>query len=255
MSAPLAVGRRSSRLESGRDLCEQLGALDSTLYAASRFLEKLSGGRAGLIKYRVVAQPVPRIARGTLRADPNAPVEFAAPDSPLAKHFPRLPEVIRQRYASGAVCLAAEVRGRFAGFLSPQRSSYEKDEVRCRYGLDGPGRGVWDLDVCVEPPYRLRRTMARLWQAAGEHLTSRGVQWSFSRISAINAASLGAHARLGLVKCRTVTFLLVGPLQLALLPQFPFVHASVRDCQRPTIRLRSPRGDATSSAHRLLPRA
>jgi hypothetical protein len=254
MTAKGASTERSSWLQGWRQQFTKLGPSDALLYATSRALEKISRGHARLIKYHLVAQPIPGSAGGALRADANSPVGFAGPASPLVAHFPRPAQVIRQRYESGAICLAAELRGRFAGFLWLRRDGYEEDEVRCSYLLAEPDRSVWDFDVYVEPRYRLGRTMARLWQAADRHLTSQGVRWSFSRISAFNASSLAAHQRLGLVKCHTATFLRVGPLQLALLPQLPFLHASFRDRQRPTIRLYPPRVDAGSPLYRPQPR-
>jgi hypothetical protein len=254
MSGLPGPGPRSTRLEGWRRVFAELGPLDASLYLASRILDKFSGGRIRLIKYHVVAQPVPGTGGGVLRPDRNTRIDFAAPDSPLCVHFPRPPHVIGQRYASGAVCIAAESGGRFAGFLWLRRSGYDEDEVRCRYVLDDPERSVWDFDVYVEPSFRLGRTMARLWQAADRHLVAQGVQWSFSRISAFNASSLGAHARLGLVRCHTATFLLVGQSQLAFVPQWPFVHASLRDSQRPTIRLRAPGRDDTARKFRPLAR-
>lgn len=243
----------SKKLQSWRTLFAQMGALDGLLYAASRAVDKIGCGRVRLIRYHLVAQPVPGAARGTLGPDPNAPVAVATRDSPLVTHFPRPAAVIQRRYESGALCFAAEVRGNFAGFLWLRRNGYEEDEVRCTYVLDEPQRSAWDFDVYVEPSCRLGRTMARLWQAADLHLTAQGVQSNFSRISAFNAPSLAAHARLGLVKCHSTTFLLFGPLQLALLPRPPFVHLSFSDRQRPTIQLRPPEHGSRSSMCRPMP--
>ena len=78
-------------------------------------------------------------------------------------------------------------------------------------------------------------------QAVDAHLAEQGIQWSFSRISAFNAASTGAHARLGTVDCGSATFLCVGALQLALLTTPPFVHLSFSNRQRPSMRLAPPR--------------
>lgn len=218
-----------------------LGFGNGLLYLVSRALMRASAGSVRLLRYRFVAQPIGADALGTLRADPHTVVQSSGSDSTLVAAFPRPPHVIARRYASGAECFTAEVRGSFAGFIWFQRGAYDEDEVRCRYVLDDPQRSVWDFDVHVEPPFRLGRTLARLWHAVDAHLAAQGVQWSFSRISAFNAASMAAHARLGTVDCGSATFVCIGPLQLSLLSIRPFVHLSLSCRQCPAIRLAPPR--------------
>ncbi|HET9977953.1 MAG TPA: hypothetical protein VFQ20_10980 [Burkholderiaceae bacterium] len=218
-----------------------LGVGNGVLYLASRVLVRASAGTVRLLRYRIVAQPIGNAALGGLRADSRTVVRPCAVDSPLVAAFPRPPQVIARRYANGAECFTAVVRDTFAGFIWFQRGAYDEDEVRCRYVLDDARRSVWDFDVHVESPYRLGRTLARLWQAVDAHLATQGVQWSFSRISAFNAASIAAHARLGIVDCGSATFLCIGPLQLSLLSMRPFMHLSWSSRQRPSIRLSPPR--------------
>jgi hypothetical protein len=238
MPPPAAVFDAWSKL---RRTLATLGLGNGLLYQASHLLVRASAGSVRLLRYRIVAQPIGNTALGSLRADSRTVVRPSAIDSPLVAAFPRPPQVIAQRYAGGAECFTAVVRDTFAGFLWFQRGAYDEDEVRCRYVLDDPRRSVWDFDVHVEPPYRFGRTLARLWQAVDAHLAAQGVQWSFSRISAFNAASIAAHGRLGTVDCGSATFLCVGPLQLSLLSMRPFVHLSWSSRQRPSIRLPLPR--------------
>ena len=218
-----------------------LGIGNGLLYQASQFLVRASGGSVRLLRYRIVAQPIGNAALGALRADSQTVVRPTAIDSPLVAAFPRPAQVIAQRYAGGAECFTAVVRGAFAGYIWFQREAYEEDEVRCRYVIADPQHGVWDFDVHIEPPYRLGRTLARLWHAVDTHLSAQGVQWSFSRISAFNAASIAAHARLGAVNCGSATFLCIGALQISLLSMRPFVHLSLSSGQRPSLRLLPPR--------------
>lgn len=218
-----------------------LGIGNGLLYQASRALARASAGSVRLLRYRIVAQPIGNAALGALRADSQTLVRPCTIDSPLVAAFPRPPQVIAKRYADGAECFTAVVRDAFAGFIWFQRVAYDEDEVRCRYVLADPQHSVWDFDVHVEPPYRLGRTLARLWQAVDAHLAAQGVLWSFSRISAFNAASIAAHARLGTVDCGSATFLCIGPLQISLLSMRPFVHLSLSNRQRPSMRLSPPR--------------
>lgn len=216
-----------------------MGAWDGALYLSSRVLAQLSGGRVRLIKYYIVAQPV--AAAPPLRNDPNTVLRFAGADDPLVGCFPRPPEVIARRYRHGSRCLAALVKGEFAGFLWWQHGAYEEDEVRCLYVLADPEHSVWDYDVHVEPHFRLGRTLARLWQTANEHLQAQGIGWSFSRISAFNPASLRSHARLGMRPHQCATFLAIGRLQLSWFGSPPFFHLSLSPRSTPTLRLVAPR--------------
>jgi hypothetical protein len=223
-----------------RALCAQLGTTEAVLYVIDRVLDKASGGRARLVRYRIVAQPIGRAGAPRLRADPSTELALAPPDSPLLQHFPRPAAVIRQRYAAGGQCLGAVVKGEFAGYIWWQHQRYEEDEVRCTFVLAAPDRCVWDYDVYVVPRFRLGRTMARLWQAVDEHLAAQGIAWTLSRISTFNPGSLSSHARLGTETCAHATFLVLGRLQLAFLGQRPFLHLSWRDDQRPQLRLGPP---------------
>jgi len=193
-----------------------------------------------LVKYLIVAQPIGVGALGVLRPDPFTEIVQAGPESELSRRFPRPELVIRKRFASGASCHCALVKREFAGFLWIRTNEYEEDEVRCTYVLAAPHQSVWDFDVYVEPKFRLSRTLARLWQAVDAQLNERGVRWSFSRISAFNAESLAAHAKLGIIECHSATFLVIGKFQLSLLSQRPYVHASFSPRRRPSIRLSLP---------------
>ena len=130
--------------------------------------------------------------------------------------------------------------GTLAGFLWLASGIYEEDEVRCRYQLANPTETVWDFDVYVEPRFRLGRTFARLWDAANEDLRQRCIRWSISRISAFNPASLAAHARLGALPLGHASFLCLGRLQLAFLPDRWKPQLSWNNEKRPVLVLRAP---------------
>lgn len=223
-----------------RALRTQFGTTEAVLYVIHRALDKTSGGRARLVRYRIVAQPIGRAGAPRLRDDPATQLALTPPDSPLQQHFPRPAAVIRRRYAAGGHCLSAVIKGDFAGYIWWQHQRYEEDEVRCTFVLTAPERCVWDYDVYVAPRYRLGRTMARLWQAVDQHLAAQGIDWTLSRISTFNPGSLNSHARLGTETCAHASFLVLGRLQLAFLGQRPFLHLSWRDDQRPQLRLGPP---------------
>lgn len=221
-------------------IVKELGWRDAALYLAGRVLEAASARRLRIVKYYLVAQPIGRPDAKPMRADSATEIATVAADDPLALAFPRPAEIIARRYANGACCTAARLRGEFAGFIWTQRGRYEEDELRCSYVLERPELSVWDFDVYVEPRFRIGRTMARLWSHVDAELAATGVRWSFSRISAFNPGSRSSHARLGAVDCGSALFLLAGPLQLALLPAWPYVHLSANPARAPVLRLSPP---------------
>ena len=224
-----------------RQTVTTLGLFNALLYTLDRLLARGSFGALRLRRYLFVAQPIGQGRLQALRPDGNTVVAATPPESPLLAQFPRPPQVIRARYANGAQCFSACVGATFAGFIWFQRQAYDEDEVRCRYVMAAPEDSVWDFDVHVEARFRLGRTLARLWQAVDAHLAAQRVQWSFSRISAFNPASIAAHRRLGTIACGNATFLCAGPLQVAFLSMSPFVHLSFSPRQRPSLLLSPPR--------------
>lgn len=218
----------------------QLGWGNGLLYLGSRVLERLSAGRARIVRYYLVAQPVPRRPEPSCRPSARDPIAFVEAADPLAGSFPRPPQVIARRFRDGDRCLMARSGDRFTGFLWLARGAYEEDEVRCRYELVDPATCVWDYDVYVEPEFRVGRTFARLWDAANRHLADGGVRWSFSRISAFNPGSLQAHGRMGLERLFSATFLCLGSVQIALIGAAPYLHLSLSPRSRPTLQLAPP---------------
>lgn len=193
-------------------------------YLAHRVLQKLSGGRAALVPYLLVAQPLAGAAAtgaGAGRGG-HTVVEAAGPAHPARSAFPRPAAIIEQRFAEGAECHVALVKGEFAGYIWISRQRHVEDEVRCTWVLADPRTSVWDHDVYVEPRFRLGRTMARLWQAVDESLHDEGVRWTFSRISRFNAASIRSHQRLGARPVGSACFLRLGRLELMLSPRWHF---------------------------------
>jgi hypothetical protein len=226
--------------ESLRNTARELGWGLTLAYALHRLLQAAGIGR--VVPYAFVAQPVGAGAYAQLRDDPKTLVRHAAPGDPLEASFPRPREVNRARWASGARCHVCTVGGEFAGTIWIQRQRYEEDEVRCDYVIAQPDRCVWDFDVVVAPKYRLGRTMGRLWKAVDAELARDGVRWTLSRISLFNPASLRSHTRLGAVPVGWASFLVIGPMQLAISSAAPRVHVSLRGGTRPSYLIHAPQG-------------
>ena len=222
-----------------RENFEQLGPLNGMLYLLDRIFCVVSRDRARLYRYLLVAQPVSAQNNG-LRTSAASPVQEITRDDPMIADFPRPPEVIAQRFDTGARCFAAEVRDRFAGYLWLSFDGYDEYEVRCRYEFASPDVSAWDFDVYVVPEFRMGRTFVRLWNMANREMATRGVHWSFSRISVFNPGSMAAHRRMGMNALFTATFLCLGPLQFALIGAAPYIHIGWSAQSRPVVRLQVP---------------
>jgi hypothetical protein len=229
-------------LKRWRALCtEQEGVSFAALYVLHRALQRAFGGSVAIVPYRLVAQPVGNAMLADVRPAADTVVRLVAPGDPALAALPRPADVLAARWAAGADCHAAWVKGNFAGAIWIARRRYIEDEVHCHYVIDDPDRGVWDFDVYVEPRFRLGRTMGRLWRAVDDSLHAQGVRWTFSRINRFNVASMKAHERLGASAVGGALFLTLGPLQLALLRERPFVHLRLGRGPGPCLRLRAPR--------------
>lgn len=222
------------------DNIRQLGWKNGLLYLAHRALSALSGERARIIRYYLVAQPVPEGITSKLRNSTSTEIAFINQNDPLTASFPRPPDVIAKRFADGNLCLAASSHEQFIGFLWIARERYAEDEVRCLYHLDDPQLSAWDFDVYVAPDYRIGRTFARLWEAANEHLSSQGVKWSISRISAFNPGSLQAHTKLGMRLLFSATFLCLGPVQIMTIGKKPYIYISLSSRSTPILKIATP---------------
>lgn len=226
----------------------QLGLTNGLLYILNRLLDRASAGRVRLVKYMVVAQPLGLASASGARSSGSTVLEDVDASHPWRQDFPRPQAVIAARYANGARCLAAQVKGRFAGHVWWQRARYEEDEVRCHFLMREAGISAWDFDVYVDPRYRLGRTLALLWIGAEARMRDEGVQWTFSRISEFNAESLAAHARLGATPVARALFIVAGPWQMALFNGPPFIHLSLGAGSAPTLAVSPPHPGPSRSA-------
>lgn len=229
------------RLQRISENIRQLGWIDGLIFLAAIALSRISGRRAKIVRYYLVAQPVPVVAHSTHRPSQSR-VTFVEAVDPLVDQFPRSPDVIARRFRNGAQCLAARQGERFAGFLWLARAGYDEDTVRCRYEFVHPDQSAWDFDVYVEPDFRIGRTFARLWDTANGYMASEGVRWTYSRIGSSNPGSLLSHRRLGIRRLFSATFICFGALQITVAGAAPFLHISLSRGTRPTFRLSPPEG-------------
>lgn len=176
-------------------------------YRLARLARLLPG--CAFHRYVLVAQP-----RAGLPAMPRGFTVAPLGDAELATVALDTPETaVRHRRSMGATCLAARnARGEITGFLWLCDRPFREDEIDLWYE---PGaRAAWDLGLYVKPAFRAGRSYAALWAGAADWLAARGLDWSLSRITDYNAASLTAQARMGGRKVGMVWALTLGPWQL-----------------------------------------
>ena len=83
-------------------VAEHDGVGVALLYVLHRLLQKASGGRAAVVPYLLVAQPVGNAALASIKPTAGFVVQRVGPGHPLLTAFPRPAEVIAQRFADGA---------------------------------------------------------------------------------------------------------------------------------------------------------
>ncbi|MGZ3181043.1 MAG: hypothetical protein ACXU8N_01265 [Telluria sp.] len=221
-----------------RQLCRELGRPDACWYLCAAVLRRLSGGRLNLYRYRFVAQPLAAVPAAGPRGAALAVRPLAPPLRADALGRPQA--VLDARVRQGARCLGAYAGGELAGYLWYCAGAYQEDEVRARYFT--PPRAVWDFDVHVFPRHRLGVTFPCLWHEAARRLQRSGASWSLSRISAFNAASRRAHARLGALDIGSAVFVRGRRWQWMVASLPPYVHFSRADAAFPRLRFRLPSG-------------
>ena len=219
----------------------QLGWLNGSLYVIDRVLAMTSGGRARLYKYYLVAQPVARKALLPPRRGAGLEVRQIGPSDPLLREFPRPEHAMPYRFSQGAVCLAELQADKCIGFLWLVLGPYREDEVRCRYVPLPEGKSSWDFDIYIDPAHRNGIAFLKLWDEANRFLSERGIEWSLSRISALNTASLLSHQRLGARRIATAAFVSAGSWQISFSTVRPRFHWSTGADAFPTYPLRPPR--------------
>ncbi|MCE3263023.1 MAG: hypothetical protein K0R43_2102 [Pseudoduganella sp.] len=207
----------------------ELGLGNAAWYVLARCL---GGVGCRLHRYQFVAQ---RVAPQAMRPKVGSiVVRSLASAAELPPCYPRPPDIVRARFRQGGCSIAAWKGCELAGFLWYQFGAYHEDEVRARYSLPSP-RACWDYDVYVQPQLRIGLAFCRLWDEAYRRMHARGIEWTCSRISAFNPASLRAHRRIGTVILGSATFLVWGRWQLMLSGHAPYVHLSGHPAARPTL--------------------
>lgn len=217
---------------------KSVGASATLVYAADKLLRALRIGRAHC--YLFVCQPVKPISDRRLLARNVTCRELTAGDFAL---LPDNPEAVENRRRQNTTAIGAFLDARLVGTLWYTIGPYFEDEVRAVYEPLPAGHAAWDFGVEIAPRYRMGRTFLTLWSAAMNSQQSNGCKYTFSRINAVNEASVRSHARLGAVTVGYANFVFLGRLQIAWSSQTPRFHVSYSESRRPQYRLTIPRTD------------
>lgn len=217
-------------------LCTEIGPLNAVYWSLNRLFGLLRLP-CMIYSYNFMAQPVSKthyLPEGRRHGIVVRPV---APDDAVLKDLNLDDTVLRYRSDQNAICFGAFKDGVIIGSLWLCLSTYDEDEVRCRYRLYPEGRTAWDFDVFVSPSARGGFAFLTLWDAANAYLRERNVSWSLSRISVFNPTSLYAHQRLGARRIAGASFFRLGPAQLMVSSIRPWLHLSLSADRMPTLAL------------------
>lgn len=215
----------------------ELGTGNALLAALNGALRKMHP-RLGLTRYYLVRQTIP-INLQCPRSVGNVQVRELHESDEALFHQDRSTEEIARRFRSGGVCLAA-FRGSDAspvGFIWLLWGPYTEPTHRCRLIPPADGKSVLDIDIYIRPDARGGMVFMRLWQAANRYLHEREITRTFSRISAFNGRSLRAHQRLGATILGSQYFFDLGPFELLIHRQWPFVIPITARSEAPDVRL------------------
>ncbi len=220
-----------------KNILDEFGTANGLLYILGQALQRLTHGRAFLVRYHFFAQPVPSSRSPTCAHRLNPAFVKRRPATPLLPAFPALMKSLRNalQVAQGALLLSRRAASQdLYGWPGVSMKRTRFDAVTSLF-LQIPVHGI---STCyVVPTYRNGRTFARLWDAANALLAKEGINWSLSRISAFNVTSLAAHQRLGIKQICSAVFLRIGALQISIAPKKIALHLT----GRPTLKLLAPR--------------
>lgn len=206
------------------------------LYAMDRALRRLSS-RLRLYPYRFMVQPLAEKPLLPERFAKRLEIREIRRGDPEVALMPARAEIKDARFAQHAICLGAFREARLVGYMWFCFRAYEEDEVRCTYLVAPEDEAVFDFDVYIFPEHRMGLAFAAMWDGASNYLRSRGIRFTFSRLTQFNVASRRAHDRLGSKAVGRALFLQVGRAQVMAATIRPYLHVSRTAARRVQLRL------------------
>ena len=221
------------------DTFAELGLFTGLLYLSDQAWERVFRRRL-IYAYAIVRQPV---VPARLRQSSGYEVRvFESVDSArsVLEQFETPAQIVQERFQEGYQCLTLQKENALQGYGWLALDEYMEDEVRCRFVPIPAGLTGWDFDVFVLPEFRGTMTFVRLWDAINAHYASIGRQWSMSRISRFNVASMRSHRSMGAEVVASTVFVVIGRLQLMFSSTRPRLHLSASLNSYPTLEVPPP---------------
>jgi hypothetical protein len=216
----------------------EFGPFAGLLYVIDRVFCRLSPGLR-LYFYHLMVQPIPDKPLLPARLTKQLEIREVKRGDPEMAVMPARPDIKESRFQQNAVCLGAFRKGQFIGYIWFSFGAYEEDEVRCTYVLPAGDQAVFDFDLYLFPEHRMGIGFIGIWNGANEFLRSRGIKFSFSRLTRFNVTSQRAHDHLGWKLVGRTVFLKVWDHQLMIATIFPYLHLSAKKAERVRLKLRT----------------
>lgn len=205
-----------------------IGAWPYSVYVLGRMLRAMSCGDA--VHYRLVAVDLKALLASGQAADGKGLVPLKRGD-PRLEHLDVSAEIVRERMAQGAVCLALSKGAQLQGCIWYSTDRYNEDEVRAQFVL--PRSAIWDFGAYIAPEHRLSRCFDQLWRGFARYSWDQGARYSISRIATHNLASMRSHSRLPHTILGHCSFIRLFSLQLCLSPLLERWHICRSDKDMP----------------------
>ena len=230
---------------------EEFGCFAGLLYGIDRALQRLSPNLR-LYFYELLVQPIPEKPLLPSRLSRALEIREIAFGDPEIARMPARSDIKESRFKQNAICLGAFQKNQFIGHIWFCFDAYEEDEVRCTFVLPEGTGAVFDFDLYLFPEHRLGLGFVGIWNGANEFLRSRGVKFSFSRLTRFNLASRQAHMQLGARRVGRVFVLRTWRLEFLVATVRPYVHFSPGKHNRVRLKLPSDSSFVAQGVHRLV---
>ena len=215
----------------------EFGLFAGLLYSVDRLLVRISP-LVRLYFYELMVQPIGTKQLLPSRLTSRLQWREIRRGDPEIELMPARPEIKQSRFDQNAVCIGAFLDGQLIGYLWLCFKAYEEDEVRCTYLTTPAELAVFDFDLYVLPEHRMGLGFLGVWSGVSEFLKSRGVKYTFSRLTRFNVASRRAHEHLGWKRVGRVMFIRIGAAELMVGSVFPYLHLSVAQDNRVKLMLK-----------------
>lgn len=250
VGGPPIIGRRwrETRRAIG-DALARYGWWNGFIFLFARGLERVSIGRARLLRFFVLARPIGDRSAERPAGDDQVIVREIDASSRLLDQIPGDHMALHRRLQTGNVCIAASTEDRFLGHLWLRRARHDEEDARALYVLDPSHKAMWGFDVRVEDDEPSGRSIAtRLWDGADDYMRAHGVEWTVSRIPAFAPSTHDPEDARSALRIASITFLKLGNAQLGVFTCSPYLSLSWRSRSRPRILIKTPRPDAPIDA-------